>query len=395
MSNSQLFRVHIDSKTLQNVREIDFSEHKFKERYDIQEWVESTPQILGEDLLIIAKEKTCFNGTRERPDLIAIDTEGNIVIIELKRDDSGADVHWQAIKYASYWSRFETHNILDVYRDYLELQNGKEHSLESVEDRILEFIDDENLNSINSKQRIILVSHRFSREVISASKWLIDEYLLDLKCVQLIPFYDKDLDVYNIMTNTLLPLPGLDDLLITPTSKDDYSKSLKGAVRKDDDMTKFMYDIKSKLFDTIESDYCPDKTSRWAGVSNEFRYFHFWYLNDYWHNWDLSYRVWCFNEKCTTEEANKLAIYLTLNKKNLLTEGMTELTYESIEVYISSLELEGFEVEGDETYVAIRKLYKINTLSTYMSDTISRDLEQLINATKYRIDELQTENIED
>ena len=34
--------------------------------------------------------------------LLAVDLTGALVIIELKRDDSGADVHWQAIKYASY-----------------------------------------------------------------------------------------------------------------------------------------------------------------------------------------------------------------------------------------------------------------------------------------------------
>lgn len=119
MSNPKLYRIHIDNKTLQNVKEINFSDHSFKERYDIQEWVESAPQILGEKLLIIAKEKTVFDGTNERPDLIGIDKDGNIVIIELKRDDSGTEVQWQAIKYASYWSRFDISNIIDVYVDYL------------------------------------------------------------------------------------------------------------------------------------------------------------------------------------------------------------------------------------------------------------------------------------
>lgn len=199
---SRLYRVHTEQKKLHSIKEINYADHDFKERYDIQEWVASTPRILGEELMIIAKEKTAFEGTKERPDLIAIDKNGCIVIIELKRDDSGTDVHWQAIKYASYWSRFTLEDILNVYKNYLVTYDediATEVSDDVVYDRILDFIDEDDLNSINHKQRILLASHVFSREVVSAAKWLIDEYKMDLKCVQLIPYYDSDLGVYSII----------------------------------------------------------------------------------------------------------------------------------------------------------------------------------------------------
>ncbi|MCP4416125.1 MAG: MmcB family DNA repair protein, partial [Chloroflexi bacterium] len=35
-----------------------------------------------------------------RLDLLAVDRQANLVVIELKRDSSGRDVEWQAIKYA-------------------------------------------------------------------------------------------------------------------------------------------------------------------------------------------------------------------------------------------------------------------------------------------------------
>jgi hypothetical protein len=57
MSNSDLYRVHLDKKILQSVKEVDFVDFGAKERFDIQEWIETTPEILGEELLIIAKEK--------------------------------------------------------------------------------------------------------------------------------------------------------------------------------------------------------------------------------------------------------------------------------------------------------------------------------------------------
>ena len=99
-----MYKVDIENKTLAKVQKSSFSELNLKERFDIQEWVDSTPEILGEDLLIIAKELVLSSG--KRLDLLAVDKEGALVIIELKRDDSGSEVEWQAIKYASYCSSF-------------------------------------------------------------------------------------------------------------------------------------------------------------------------------------------------------------------------------------------------------------------------------------------------
>ena len=62
---------------------------KILERQDIEKWVESYPEILGEELLILTTEYDKFDKTNERLDLLAIDKLGNLVIIELKRDDSG------------------------------------------------------------------------------------------------------------------------------------------------------------------------------------------------------------------------------------------------------------------------------------------------------------------
>ena len=194
MNKSNLYRVHPESKILQSVKEVDFSDFGFKERFDIQEWIESTPEILGEELLIIAKEKSYFEGTRERPDLIALDKAGNVVVIELKRDDSGQNTEWQAIKYASYWSKFKANDIIEVFADYLKNKNKATSESEGVDasQRILEFIDDETLDNINIKQRVFLVSHRYAKEVTSAVNWLIDSYTMDIKCIQLIPYYDSD-----------------------------------------------------------------------------------------------------------------------------------------------------------------------------------------------------------
>ena len=97
---------------------MDFARLGLQERRDIQEWVADNPGILGDELLIIGKEFSGFDRTNERLDLLAVDFTGRLVVVELKRDDSGADAHWQAIKYASYLKRASADTIIRVAAEW-------------------------------------------------------------------------------------------------------------------------------------------------------------------------------------------------------------------------------------------------------------------------------------
>ena len=115
-----MYKVDIDNKRLIKLNEASFTKLGLKERFDIQEWIEKTPSILGENLLIIAKEYQLPSKTRL--DLLAVDKKANLVIIELKRDNSGSSVDWQAIKYCSYCSNFTHEEICQIYAEYSAIQ---------------------------------------------------------------------------------------------------------------------------------------------------------------------------------------------------------------------------------------------------------------------------------
>ena len=322
---------------MQSVREVNFSDHNFRERYDIEEWVEETPSILGERLLIVAKEKTYFDGTNERPDLVAIDGEGNIVVIELKRDDSGADVHWQAIKYASYWSRFSIRDVFEVYADYLTTHRKKEETeevdAEYAKQEIIDFINQDTAENVNKRQRIILVSHRFSKEAISAVDWLLEDYGLDIRCVQLIPYFDEDKDTFYLQSNMILPVAGIDEYLVKPSSgKAAAAKGSRGS-RNDDEVTRFFESIRDRLLtgDALANASSPTRHSRWAGSYYTFRYYHFWYSASLWDNWQMSYRIWLYDESETNGQYRRqVRVFLQIHKKHLLQNGVTEKELEKL-----------------------------------------------------------------
>lgn len=380
MKNSNLYRIHPESKTLQSVKEINFSDHSFQERYDIQEWLETTPSILGEKLLIIAKEKTYFEGTRERPDLVGIDKDGNIVIIELKRDDSGSDTHWQAIKYTSYWAQFSVPNILSVYANYINKHGGKEEAEEVDEEfanqEIIDFIEQDSAENINKRQRIILISHRFSKEVVTAVDWLIENHGLDIRCVQLIPYFDQDKETYYLQTNTILPLPGIDEYLIRPSSgKASTGKSGHGS-RNDDEVTRFFEKLRDDLVRSNSVSNNPNnpmKYSRWAGSDYRFRYYHFWFREGAWDNWNLSYRVWLYND--LTQQVNyrnRAVVFLEIKKSHLLQSGVTEKQIADLEYKLRNL----FEANKEFSFIAEGECLRVERTLEYpgLTDSFRNEL---------------------
>jgi len=203
-----MYKVDLENKKLIKIPKTTFSELNVKERFDIQEWIKGTPEILGEELLIIGKELILPSG--KRLDLLAVDKQGALVIVELKRDDSGSDVEWQAIKYASYCSSFTQGEIYKIFAEYL----GTD--IDDSQVKIEEFVNCEP-EELNQRQRIILVSKEFHSEVISAVLWL-RESEVDIECIRLTPHLDQNNTLF-INPEIIIPLPEAKDYIKKKESK--------------------------------------------------------------------------------------------------------------------------------------------------------------------------------
>ncbi|MCW8193387.1 hypothetical protein F6455_01140 [Proteobacteria bacterium 005FR1] len=178
-----MYQIDTGHNTIQALQRKDFSELGFREREHLQEWLAANPQALGEDLLIIQKEFDGFTDTRERLDLLALDKSGNLVVIENKLDDSGRDVVWQALKYASYCSSLSKRQIADIYQSYLDKQGVSE----SAENKIVEFYGEAEFQELilnsGQGQRIIFVAANFRKEVTSTALWL-RSHRIDIRCIR-------------------------------------------------------------------------------------------------------------------------------------------------------------------------------------------------------------------
>jgi len=208
-----------------------FSDLGFTERKHLQEWLENYPQALaqgdGEELLIIQKEFDGFDDTRERLDLLAIDKDGNLVIIENKLDDSGRDVVWQALKYASYCANLKKQQVVEIFQRYLNQKAQNEGGEPAnAEKLLLEFLQADDLPSVQlntlKSQRLILVAAHYRKEVTNTVLWL-SQFGVNCQCFKVTPWQAGDELFLNV--EQIIPTPEASDFMIGMMAKEAEEKS--------------------------------------------------------------------------------------------------------------------------------------------------------------------------
>ncbi|ELK0389851.1 DUF4268 domain-containing protein [Vibrio cholerae] len=227
-----MFTVNHQTNRISPVKTKKFSELGLTERKHLQEWLANEPSALGEELLIIQKEFDGFDDTRERLDLLALDKDGNLVIIENKLDDSGRDVVWQALKYASYCASLTKAQIVEIYQQYLdryEPVTGEVDLLNapaSASARICEFLDAPDLDelklNLGNSQRIMLVAANFRKEVTSTALWLLGQGI-SIACFKITPYSLGEQLLINI--DQIIPTPEAKELMIGINAKEAEEKT--------------------------------------------------------------------------------------------------------------------------------------------------------------------------
>lgn len=224
-----MYRIDRAANRIEPLKAKSFSELGFSERQHLQEWLAHTPQALGEDLLIIQKEFDGFDDTRERLNLLALDKDGRIVVIENKLDDSGRDVVWQALKYASYCSGLKKDQILDIFQQHLNRHHGGGDARQTLR----EFFDGQELEELKlnpgNEQRVILVAANFRKEVTSTALWLLG-YNVRLQCFKVTPF-ERGAEFF-LNVDQIIPTPEVATYMIGLAEKEASLQSDEAEVKQ-------------------------------------------------------------------------------------------------------------------------------------------------------------------
>lgn len=221
-----MFQVDRTENRLRKLEEKRFADLQLRERGHLQEWLANMPTALGEELLVIQKEFDGFDDTRERLDLLALDKEGQLVVIENKLDDTGRDVVWQALKYAAYVSSLTKAQVVDIFQAYLDRWCGGGSAVELI----CEFLEEEALDEVvlnsGNSQRLMLIAANFRKEVTATALWLLG-HGIRVQCFKVTPYAFGEELLLDL--RPIIPVPEAAEYMIGMSSKDSEEKSAQGA----------------------------------------------------------------------------------------------------------------------------------------------------------------------
>ena len=220
---------HFENDGFAKVNETSFSTEGILERNHLQAALKEQVQIVAPDCLVIAEEFSEWSGSQRRIDLLAVDKEADLVVIELKRNDTGEHMELQSLRYAAMVSTLTFKRAVEIYQKYLPEDDA------DAETNLLEFLgwDEAQEDEFGVDVRIILVSSNFSKELTTSVMWL-NERNLDIRCVRLIPYKLEEKILINVQQ--VIPLPEAESYQIKIRQK---AEEQRGAKR---DYSKYVFE---------------------------------------------------------------------------------------------------------------------------------------------------------
>ena len=214
-----IYKMVGDKETLVKVDPTSFGQEGMLERAGLQRLLRDQPEVLEEGLLIISEEFGDWQDSNRRIDLLGLDTDGRLVVVELKRGETGGHMDLQAIRYAAMAANMTYQQAVDAYQDYLDKranEDGNGDDTDDAESRLRKHLpsNDQDDPVIHTEiPRIILASEDFGKELTTCVMWLNDSWLRDagqeIKCVRLQP-HRNDNEVL-IEASVVIPLPEASD----------------------------------------------------------------------------------------------------------------------------------------------------------------------------------------
>lgn len=156
----------------------------------------------GTETMVLAEEFGNWDGAKRRIDLLCLDSEGHLVVIELKRDDA-SHMELQSLRYAAMISTMRFDQAVEAHRAYC-VSRGKDASAAEADIRSFLGAEVDGPLAFQDTVRIVLAAFEFSTEVTTTVLWL-NSMGLDIRCVQMRPYAVGQQTLVDI--EQIIPLP--------------------------------------------------------------------------------------------------------------------------------------------------------------------------------------------
>ena len=219
-----IYKMVGDKERLEEVAPTSFGRESVFERSDLQRIIRDQPEILEDGLFIIAEEFGNWQESNRRIDLLALDDTGRLVVIELKRGETGEHMDLQAVRYAAMVSTITWQQAVDAHQSYLDNFGFEGNADERINEHLGKNKD---ARFTSERPRIILASEGFSPELTTCALWL-NENGLDVTCIRMQPH--RSGSELLIETTQIIPLPEAQSYLVRVREREEDAKEKQSAV---------------------------------------------------------------------------------------------------------------------------------------------------------------------
>ena len=187
-----IFRLEDDKLIIAQETNVELEKH-------LEVWLENSPEqtLAQEDFLWIgrqtsaaAEESTIFS------DLLGVDSEGNLVIVELKKGQTPRDVIAQLLDYAAWADELPAEQIRDIAEAYFKTREElKEKTFDDAFREAFDVPEGVELPQLNRGLRLFIAAEKISPSVARVCRFLRTSYGLDISCIDVSAFQTKSGEV--------------------------------------------------------------------------------------------------------------------------------------------------------------------------------------------------------
>ena len=188
-----LFRLEGDGV---NARLVAAKEKDIELESQLESWLENSPWALGQDepiLWIDRQTRASGDDGIIRPDLLGVDYEGNLVIVELKRDRTPREVVAQLLEYAAWGNELDEEQIEAIAEEYF--QTRDELRGRPLSDVFTDTFEVDEVPPLNRGLRLFIVAQRIPDRILKVCQFLRDSHDMDINCIVVSTFETESGDV--------------------------------------------------------------------------------------------------------------------------------------------------------------------------------------------------------
>jgi alkylated DNA nucleotide flippase Atl1 len=245
--------LEVDGATASRVPVTSLRQAGLWERQHLQEWVIEHPEVLGEGILVVTSEYNRWaaeiDGTpaRDRLDILGLDSDGQLVVVEIKRGDAERDIHLQAITYAAMASRFTPETLAEAHRDFLG-RKGRTLPLDECRDLLDAHVSGGLDQDVIRRPRQVLIARSFPKQVTQTAVWLSEMNVrIDLVQVSLWQVGDRLVAGFS----KVYPTPVAEEFTLAPARQE-----TDAAIRRVNDRTR----ARNVVHTLVDAGLLPDGT---------------------------------------------------------------------------------------------------------------------------------------